>query len=108
MPGPAPGQGRDPMSVLFDAAARRLLDRAYRAPRGAWTGTRVVRPDLRQHTYAMRLGIDLEAADQSKTAVGTRRNRWDAAFERSLHYQQKWFYGTGGQRKNRRASPNSR
>jgi hypothetical protein len=56
----------------------------------------------------MRLGINLDGPDKSKAAVGTRRNRWDAAFERALHYQQKWFYGTGGRRVSRRASANSR
>src|SRR5215475_7592528 len=43
---------RDPVSELFDTGARRLLARAYDAPRGQWVGTVVADPTLRHRTLA--------------------------------------------------------
>lgn len=87
---------RDPISVLFDTPARRLLERAYAAPRGTWVSTRLADPGIRARTYAVSLGIDLDGPD-NPSATGGRspktnaRSRWGRAFIRALHYQHKWY-----------------
>jgi hypothetical protein len=86
---------RDPLSEGFDAGARRLLERAYSAAPGTWTGTLVADPSPLHRVEARRLGIDLDAADPAKQAVGTRLNRWAAAFERALYYQHRWYFTAG-------------
>jgi len=86
---------RDPVSELFDQGARRLLARAYEAPRGQWVGTVVADPTLRHRALALRYGLFLDRADPAKAAVGTRLGRWEAGFERALYWNHKWFY-TGG------------
>lgn len=91
-----PGFRRDPISVLFDAPARRLLERAYAAPRGTWVRTRLADPAMRARTYAASLGIDLDGPDGTSAGGGrqaetTARTRWGRAFVRAVWYQHKWF-----------------
>lgn len=78
-----PGAQRDPLSVWFDPAARRLLERAYRN-RGQWTGVFLGPPTLDQRARAARLGIyDLGERDRWG------EQRWVRAFKRSVYYQLK-------------------
>lgn len=84
---------RDPVSELWDAAARRLLDRAYQNP------TRTARTRLADPTPAQRqailsaYGIDVDGPDDVR---GQRAHtRWARAFVRSIYYQHKWYYRRG-------------
>lgn len=80
---------RDPASVQFDAAARRLLERAYQHP-GQWTGTYLAQPDRLWMAWGYGHGIDLRARDRWGEI------RWVRAFKRSVYYQLKWYgYATG-------------
>jgi hypothetical protein len=79
---------RDPVSELFDQAARTLLARAYASP-GHWVMTRLINPDPAQRAYAGSLGIDVYGTDQWG------RDRWAAAFIRAVYYQHK-HAGAGG------------
>ena len=76
---------RDPLSVLFDPAARRLLERAY-ANRGSWTGVFVAQPTVRQRAYAASLGIfDLRERDRWGEP------RWVRAFKRSTYWNLRYY-----------------
>lgn len=86
---------RDPLSVLLDGGARRLLDRAYSA-RGSWVKTRLADPNPRVRTYAASLGIDASGPDRSsaqggRSALTSARSRWARAFIRALYYQHRWY-----------------
>lgn len=92
---------RDPMSVLLDSGARRLLARAYAHP-GEWVGTKLADPSPRTRAYAAARGINLDAADDPSTPGGTSRRtdaktRWCRAFVRAIYYQHKWYSGGGTQ-----------
>jgi hypothetical protein len=90
---------RDPVSVLLDGGARRLLARAY-AARGQWAGTVLAPPTMAHRAWALAQGINLDGA------AWTGNNRWDQAFERALNYQHKWFHdGNGGFRAEKRMEP---
>ena len=95
---------RDPLSELFDDAARRLLSRAYANP-GNWVGTRLADPDMRHIRYANARGI----YPLSKDTVpgGQAKTRWARAFVRCLYYQHKWWSagGTSGWRGSKRTAP---
>ena len=84
---------RDPLSELFDPAARRLLDRAYAAP-GQWAGTRVADPNMRQIRYANSHGIYPLAKDD--VPGGLAKTRWARAFVRACYHQHKWWSAGGG------------
>jgi hypothetical protein len=74
---------RDPLSVLFDGAARNLITRAY-ANKGQWTGVFLAPPSIAQRQYAARLGIyDLAARDRWGEP------RWVRAYKRAVYYQLK-------------------
>ena len=90
---------RDPVSVLFDAGARRLLERAYARP-GHWAGTVLADPGPRHRSWAANRGIDLMAAD--RIGDGRARTRWARGFTRALYYQHKWYSGREGFRGQRR------
>jgi len=84
---------RDPVSVLWDAAAAQLLARA-RSARGGWQGTRVADPSDRQRVMLMALGINPNARDLP-SAVGGRaraghglnaKTRWVRGFTRAVWY----------------------
>lgn len=99
---------RDPVSVLFDAGARRLLERAYRN-HAQWVGTRLANPNERQLAYLASLGIQWNGPD-GKSGEGrlNARTRWARGFVRSLEYNHRWYSGdpnTGGWRSARRTTP---
>jgi hypothetical protein len=76
---------RDPLSEWFDAAARRLLERAYRH-RGEWTGIYLAQPGLRQHAAAARIGIwDLRERDRWGEV------RWVRAFKRAVFWHHRMY-----------------
>jgi hypothetical protein len=88
MPG---GAKRDPVSVTFDASARRLLARAYDA-RGTWVQAWLPDPGLRERTRWMEAGITVDGPDPMGGGGGLNaRTRWARAFVRSLHYQARWY-----------------
>lgn len=102
--------GRDPVSELFDAGARRLLVRAYANP-GQWVGTRIADPTPRHTAALARQGINPMAADNASATGGrglNARTRWARGFVRALYYQHRWYStgGTaGGWRRSRRSVP---
>jgi hypothetical protein len=84
---------RDPLSVLFDGPARRLLDRAYARP-GRWVMTRLADPGPRHRAYAAERGIDPLGPDRPSVPGGkglNARTRWARAFVRALYYQHRWY-----------------
>lgn len=101
------------MSLLFDAQARRLLERCYRLPRGAWAGVRVPPPTLAHLSWArMTLGINLLGPDNASTISGQHedaRTRWLRGMVRALYYQHKWYSDArgGGLREQKRTTPAS-
>jgi hypothetical protein len=74
---------RDPVSTLFDGAARALLARAYQQP-GSWVRTRVQPPTAAHEAWAASQGIDVRGRDQWG------RPRWEAGFIRAVYYQHKY------------------
>lgn len=80
---------RDPVSVLFDAGAARLLERAY-AQQGRAVTTRLANPTPNQVAHFAALGIDVNGPDgKSGQGVLNARSRWARGFIRSLNYQHK-------------------
>jgi hypothetical protein len=77
---------RDPVSELFDPAARRLLTRAYDA-RGQWTGVFVAPPTPRQRAWAAaELGIyDLSERDRWGEV------RWVRGLKRSVYWNLRYY-----------------
>lgn len=90
---------RDPVSVLFDSAARRFLERAYAAP-GEWVTTRVALPTAEQTIWAARQGIDVHGRDH----LG--RPRWTAGFVRAIYHQAQWYRTGNKWVTSRRMTPN--
>ena len=85
---------RDPVSVLFDAGARRLLERTYARP-GQWVTTRLEEPGAAHAARLAAGGINVYGRD------GQGRDRWAAGFIRAVYYQHKWYRtgrGWGGRR----------
>lgn len=80
---------RDPVSIHFDAGARRLLERAHAAGPGNWVTTRLVDPtpqDVRR--WQRSHGIDVTGPDNASADRGTGLNaktRWARAFVRSCY-----------------------
>ena len=102
---------RDPLSVLLDAGARRLLERAYASP-GTWVGTRLADPGMRARTFAASRGINPDGPDNPSAQGGRSRRtdaqtRWGRAFVRAVYYQHRWYSGGGtrGWRSDRRTTP---
>lgn len=84
------GAQRDPVSVAFDASARRLLQRAY-ASRGEWAQAWLPDPGLRDRTRFLELGINVDDPDPLPSGRGLdARTRWARGFVRALYYQAKW------------------
>ena len=80
--------GRDPVSVLFDPGARRLLGRAY-AKVGKRVTTRLADPEARHIAHFAGQGINVLGPDNASTVSGRHydaRSRWARGFIRSLHY----------------------
>jgi hypothetical protein len=80
---------RDPVSEQFDAAARRLLRRAYDNA-GDWTGTYLAQPSPLWRAWALAHGINLNKRDRWGEV------RWVRAFKRSVYWNLAW-YGYAGQ-----------
>jgi hypothetical protein len=103
-----PGMGRDPVSELFDASARRLLSRAYANP-GTWQQMWLPDPSIRQRSRMTTLhGIgDLTGPDPLPKGGGVdAKTRWGRGFVRSVYYQHRWYSGgRGGEWRERRTSP---
>ena len=96
---------RDPVSELFDAGARALLDRGYAHP-GAWQPTRLQDPEARH--LATFGGLDLLGPDDASVRGRPgldARSRWARAFVRAVYHNHKWHSGTaaGSWRGDRRA-----
>ena len=70
---------RDPVSVWFDAAAVRLLERAY-ANRGEWTGVYLAPPTPAQRARLLAMGVNPAAVDRWGEV------RWVRAFKRSCFW----------------------
>ena len=87
-----PGVKRDPVSEQFDAAAARLLRRAYKTP-GAWVGTYVRNPGPAWIVWGARHRISLLGPDTAPG--GAARTRWCRAFIRSCYYLHKHHYWPG-------------
>ncbi len=82
---------RDPVSVLFDGGAERLLRRAYARP-GRWVGTRLADPAPRHVAHFARSGINVLGGDNAATLSGKHedmRSRWGRGFARAVYYQHK-------------------
>ena len=82
---------RDPVSVRWDAAAARMLQRAYEA-KGEWAASRLADPTPVQHARFYMMGIDVNGPDNASTMSGKRdnaRSRWCRGFVRSVYYQNK-------------------
>jgi hypothetical protein len=97
---------RDPVSELFDGAARRLLARAYARP-GVWVAGRIPDPTGAHRSYLSGRGIDPAARDTAGVTLDA-RTRWARGFVRALQYQHRWFSGSpdgGGWRDRKRARP---
>ena len=99
---------RDPVSVAFDAAARKLLDKAYAAP-GEWAVVWLPDPSIRQRTrWAGTVRGDLTGPDPLPAGGGIdAKSRWARGFIRALYYQHRNYSGTGpgSWRAERRRSP---
>lgn len=94
---------RDPLSELFDDAARQLLSRAYANP-GRWTGTRLADPGMRHIRYANAHGLYPLARDPQPG--GEAKTRWARGFVRALYYQHKHYSPTAsGRGWSRRTAP---
>lgn len=104
------GTRRDPVSETFDAAARRLLSRAYARP-GEWVQVWLPDPGMRQRTRWAEYGIVVAGPDNpsvpGRGGGVDARTRWGRAFVRSVYYQHKWFSPArgGSWRTERRPSP---
>ena len=89
---------RDPVSAGFDAAARRVLSRAYAQP-GTWVAVWLPDPTVRERTRYAAAGVtsDLTGPDNgglaSAGAAGGLdcKTRWARGFVRALNYQHKWY-----------------
>ena len=106
---------RDPVALLLDRGARDLLARAYAAPRGQWTMTRLADPTPRHAAWAAAAyGIAVNGPDNASTLSGRHVNchtRWGRAFMRALYWQHRWHGpaagGRPGLRGVRRMVPNT-
>ena len=84
---------RDPVSELFDQAARSLLARAYARP-GKWAASRVADPSPRHRAYLADRGID--PFERDRVGSGMAKTRWARGMVRALYYQHKWWSAAGG------------
>ena len=84
---------RDPVSQLFDDAARTLLARAYARP-GKWAGSRIADPGPRHRAWLAQ--HDIDPFERDRAGGGMAKTRWARGFVRALYYQHKWWSATGG------------
>jgi hypothetical protein len=73
---------RDPVSEWFDAAARQLLERAYRN-QGAWTGQYLAPPSPRAIARLALMGVNPYGRDRWGEV------RWVRAYKRAVYFQLK-------------------
>jgi hypothetical protein len=89
----------DPVSVAFEATARRLLERAY-AQRNSWISVRLADPTIRQRTRFAQMGIGDLLGPDNATATGGKgldaKTRWARALIRALYRLHKNEYGRRG------------
>lgn len=81
---------RDPVSVMWDRAAGRLVARAY-AARGELVSTRITAPSGAQRAWLAWQGINPDGPDNTSAAGGRggpapARTRWARGFVRAMHY----------------------
>lgn len=90
---------RDPVSVLLDGGARKLLDRAYANP-GRWVSTRLADPSPAHIShFAAEYGINVLGPDNAPVRGSRSLNahtRWSRGFVRAIYYQHLWYSNTGG------------
>lgn len=92
---------RDPVSVLWDTAAVRVLAET-RALKGGWRGTRIADPTPRQRAALLDVyGIDPDGPDNPSSIGGRRgglnaRTRWARGFVRALAYANDRRHGGPG------------
>jgi hypothetical protein len=92
---------RDPVSVLWDVPAARVLAET-RALRGGWRGTRIADPTPRQRAALLSVyGIDPDGPDNPSSIGGRRgglnaRSRWCRGFVRALAYANDTRHGGPG------------
>lgn len=88
------------MSEFFDRGARVLLDRAYRAGRGVYVGTRIADPGPNTRAWMATQGIDWRARDDPGTPNPRGgldcKDRWTRAFVRALYYNHRRYEGATG------------
>lgn len=86
----------DPVSVLWEAAAVRLLERAY-AARGEWVATRISDPTPVQVARMAARGINVLGPDRPSTAARrgglNARTRWGRGFVRAIYRVNKQYRG---------------
>lgn len=100
------GSTRDPVSVAFDASARRLLAKAYASPR-EWVQVWLPDPTIRQRTRFLSAGVNVDGPDPLPKGGGVdAKTRWARGFVRAVYYQHKWFYAQGELGSDRRMTPN--
>jgi hypothetical protein len=94
---------RDPVSVLWDTAAKALLARAQAAG-GGWQGTRAADPSGRQRAMCLAIGINPNAADSPSAAAGKARRghglnaktRWVRGLARAIWHANDSRHGGPG------------
>jgi hypothetical protein len=91
---PAYASRRDPLSVWFDPAARRLLERAYRS-KGEWTGVYLAPPSIAQRARA---AVEGEAGDLTRERDRWGEVRWVRAFKRATFWQLNHYGSRNGLR----------
>ena|SRR5690242_13973591 len=84
---------RDPVSVWFDAAAVRFLERAYRR-QGEWAGIYLAPPTQAQLQRLARMYPDYEPLARDRWG----EYRWVRAFKRSVFWNMKKFGYSDGLR----------
>lgn len=85
---------RDPVSVLLDRGARKLLERAYATP-GRWVSTRLADPTPAHVSHFAAQGIDVTGPDPAARKINA-HTRWARGFMRSIYYQHLWHSNVGG------------
>ena len=79
--------GRDPVSVAFDAPARKILGRAYAHP-GTWQEIWLPDPTIRQRSRYLTSGINVGGPDPLPKGGGLdTKTRWGRGFARAIYYQ---------------------
>lgn len=93
------GLPRDPVSLVWDTAAARILQRVYEQ-RGGWYATRITDPPPSLLAYfGAKHDIDLTGPDNAATISGRHinyRTRWNRGFVRAVNYRNDRRHGGPG------------